>query len=159
MKLKKRNGIPMSVQTDHIYMTLPAKAKYIEVVRLTLYGVAVRMGFNFEEIEDLKVAVGEACNNAVLHAYEDHEEGLMGILFEAGPDSLRITVCDEGRSFDPAVRARTPVTTTDSNLSEVHAGGLGLYLMQALVDHVEIRTEGGTEVTLTKLLQGSGVVI
>jgi serine/threonine-protein kinase RsbW len=150
----------MNVQKDKIVMSLPAKSQYIEVVRLALYGIAVRMGFNFEDIEDLKVAVGEACNNAVLHAYADGEEGIMKIVFEAAPRYLRIIVQDEGQSFNSSEACnRVPVTITDKSLSEMHAGGLGLYLMQALVDDVEIRTEAGTEVILTKLLNGSGVVI
>ncbi|RAV02316.1 anti-sigma B factor RsbW [Paenibacillus sp. YN15] len=149
----------MNAQKDRIVMSLPAKSQYIEVVRLALYGIAVRMGFSFEDIEDLKVAVGEACNNAVLHAYDDGE-GVMKIVFEAAPRYLRIIVQDEGRSFNSSEAcSRVPVTFTDKSLSEMHAGGLGLYLMQALVDDVEIRTEAGTEVILTKLLNGSGVVI
>ncbi|MDF2926112.1 MAG: rsbW [Paenibacillaceae bacterium] len=150
-------------QSDNIYVTLPAKAKHIEVVRLALYGVAVRMGFSFEDIEDLKVAVGEACNNAVLHAYDEgYEEGIMSVVFEAAPEFLRITVSDEGKSFiPPLAELGTASPFQDKPLSQMKAGGLGLYLMQALVDHVEIRNDGGTKVILTKRLEpsGSGVVL
>lgn len=150
----------MMAQNDNICMTLPAKAKYIEVVRLALYGVAVRMGFAFEDIEDLKVAVGEACNNVVLHAYGDEQDaGLMTVVFEAGRDGLIITVADEGKSFTPKLDQELTHPFADAPLEDMKAGGLGLYLMQALVDQVEISSESGTKVTLTKYLEKSGVVL
>lgn len=58
-----------------VTLTLPAEAEYIDLVRLTLYGISSRMGFSYEEIEDMKVAVSEACNNVVVHAYEPGQGG------------------------------------------------------------------------------------
>jgi len=40
----------------YIGLTIPAKAVYLDIVRLTLYGVATKAGFTFEDIEDMKVA-------------------------------------------------------------------------------------------------------
>lgn len=54
---------------SNVTLTVPALPEYVDLVRLTLYGVASKMKFTFEDIEDMKVAVSEACNNAVLHAY------------------------------------------------------------------------------------------
>ncbi len=54
---------------DCISLTLPTKSEYVSVARLTASVVANNMGFDIESIEDIKVAVGEACNNAVLHAH------------------------------------------------------------------------------------------
>ncbi len=54
---------------DCISLKLPTKSEYVSVARLTASVVANNMGFDIESIEDIKVAVGEACNNAVLHAH------------------------------------------------------------------------------------------
>ena len=61
-----------------IGLTIPAKAEYLHIVRLTLFGIASNVGFSFEQIEDMKVAVAEACNNVVLHAYERSRARLIG---------------------------------------------------------------------------------
>ncbi|HEX6923454.1 MAG TPA: ATP-binding protein, partial [Bacillales bacterium] len=63
----------MRETTDFTEMTVPAQPEYVGVVRLTASGVANRAGFTYDEIEDIKVAVSEACTNAVNHAYK-HEE-------------------------------------------------------------------------------------
>ncbi|MNI28505.1 Serine-protein kinase RsbW [compost metagenome] len=133
-----------------ISMELPADADYIDVVRFTLYGIATRLGFSYEEIEDMKVAVSEACNNAVIHAYEPDRPGVIELRFEPLPGGLRIIVKDQGSSFDSSRKLEESSSLHDRELSETNIGGLGLYLMQALMDEVEVRNNGGTEVILTK---------
>ena len=54
---------------DYIEIRVPAKAQYIGIARLTISGLASRLGFNYDEIEDLKIATSEAVTNAVQHAY------------------------------------------------------------------------------------------
>ncbi|ANE48107.1 serine/threonine protein kinase [Paenibacillus swuensis] len=145
----------MNASDKYVSLRLPADAEYVDIVRLTLYGIAVKMGFTYEQVEDMKVAVSEACNNAVLHAYEGIAAGYMEIRFERGIDSLTITVKDEGKSFDVGGRDTENASMHNKQLDEVQAGGLGLYLMQALMDDVRVESETGTEVVLTKLLSRS----
>ncbi|QHT59552.1 anti-sigma B factor RsbW [Paenibacillus lycopersici] len=156
----------MNVPEEIITLQVPASAEYIDLVRLTLYGLAVKMGFSYEEIEDMKVAVSEACNNAVLYAYGDLNAGQAAQAPAQTPrievrlvkryDALSIIVKDEGRSFDAAAAARRAQPVNGKTIDELQAGGLGLYLMQALMDDVEVNSEMGTEVVLTKRLVKSG---
>ncbi|PZE20243.1 anti-sigma B factor RsbW [Paenibacillus xerothermodurans] len=144
---------------DHINravsMTLPAEAEFIDVVRLTLYGICTKAGFSYEEIEDMKVAVAEACNNVVVHAYEPGHGGTMEVRFEMLENGLRICVRDEGSSFNYAEKAQQAESLHDKSLEEAQIGGLGIYLMQALMDDVEVVSGRGTEVKLTKWLSKS----
>ena len=50
---------------DYIELKVPAKARYISVIRLTVSGIATAMGFKFDEIEDLKIATEEAVMKVV----------------------------------------------------------------------------------------------
>jgi serine/threonine-protein kinase RsbW len=145
----------MNLNNRMISMTLPAEAEFIDVVRLTLYGVCTKAGFSYEEIEDMKVAVAEACNNVVVHAYEPGNNGQMEVRFELIEYGLRITVKDEGQSFNFYEKASLAQSLHDKSLEEAQVGGLGIYLMQALMDEVEVNSEGGTEVILTKRLSKS----
>ncbi|NBD23950.1 anti-sigma B factor RsbW [Paenibacillus glycinis] len=156
----------MNLTEDVITLQVPASAEYIDLVRLTLYGLAVKMGFSYEEIEDMKVAVSEACNNAVLYAYGDLSAGeaaqaptpspRIEVRFVKKDDALSIVVKDDGRSFDAVAAARRAKPVNGKSIEELQAGGLGLYLMQALMDDVEVNSDMGTEVVLTKRLVKSG---
>ena len=57
------------------------------------------MGFSYDEIEDVKLAVAEACTNSVDHAYIDNE-GEIEISCSIFSDRLQIEVIDHGHSFD-----------------------------------------------------------
>lgn len=154
----------MNDKEDLITLKVPAAAEYIDLVRLTLYGLAAKIGFSYEEIEDMKVAVSEACNNAVLHAYGDirSRSVLTGgapqieVRFVKKYDALSIIVKDDGSSFDAAAAAKLAQPVDGKTIDELQAGGLGLYLMQALMDDVIVSSEMGTEVILTKRLIRSG---
>ncbi|MCD9025981.1 anti-sigma B factor RsbW [Cohnella silvisoli] len=132
----------------NVTLSVPALPEYVDLVRLTLYGIASKMKFTFEDIEDMKVAVSEACNNAVLHAYGG-DDGNVEVQFVTNADELSITVRDFGRSFKIAENQATP-SLHGKSIDEIQSGGLGLYLMQALMDRVEVQHDGGTAVTLTK---------
>jgi len=132
----------------NVMLTVPALPEYVDLVRLTLYGIASKMKFTFEDIEDMKVAVSEACNNAVLHAYGG-EEGKIEIQFVSEADELTITVRDYGRSFTLMDNKESP-SLHGKSIEEIQSGGLGLYLMQALMDRVEVLQDGSTAVVLTK---------
>jgi serine/threonine-protein kinase RsbW len=139
---------------ETISLSLPAKAEYLHIVRLTLFGIASNIGFSFEQIEDMKVAVGEACNNVVLHAYPNKAPGMLNIQFDIEEQGLDIHVKDEGTSFDYENMIDKSATLHDKNLNDITVGGLGILMMQALMDDVQqVRTHHGTEIILSKLLR------
>jgi serine/threonine-protein kinase RsbW len=141
----------MNEKDSSVQLKIPANAEYIDIVRLTLYGIANKWGFSYEEIEDMKVAVSEACNNAVLHAYKGKPLSFIEVYFEFEEQQIKIRVKDEGDSFEYYHTETKSSALHDKNLSEISAGGLGIYLMQALMDAVEVNTHSGTEVIMTKL--------
>ncbi len=83
----------MSEQT--VSLTFPAKADYLLLARLTLSGLARHLPVDDEMLADLKLAVTEACGNAVRHAYED-ERGAVGVLFAVKDGRLEMIVEDQG---------------------------------------------------------------
>ena len=85
-------GKPLNV----VEMTIPAKPEFVGVVRLTVSGIANRLGFNFEEIEDIKVAISEAITNTVQHAYKEDHVGDVKIGFSLYEDRLETVVVDCG---------------------------------------------------------------
>ncbi|MDV2583378.1 anti-sigma B factor RsbW [Alkalibacillus haloalkaliphilus] len=138
---------------DFVEMKLPAKSEFVGVLRLTISGVANRMGFSYEEIEDLKVATSEAITNAVNHAYYDEGPGEVTIGFGLYEDRLEVMVADRGGSFDlKEVKEQIGPYDEKESIEDMREGGFGLFLIDALMDKVEINNNHGVIVLMTKFL-------
>ncbi|MEC1180262.1 anti-sigma B factor RsbW [Metasolibacillus meyeri] len=136
---------------DYIEIRVPAKPQYVSVIRLTISGLALRIGFTYDEIEDLKIATGEAVTNVVHHAYHDNEEGEIVIGCALFNDKIEIMVADYGNSFNfEEIKSKIGPYNENEKVSMLREGGLGLYLMEALMDEVKVKNEGGVTVFMTK---------
>ena len=129
---------------DSILISLPLKSDYISVARLTASVIANKIGFDIEDIEDIKVAIGEACNNAVLHA-NDNEE--FDIKFSISENTFEAEIIDKGKGFE-----YNNYEIPDLENPKEH--GLGIFIMKSLMDHVEVNSikNIGTSIKLTKNL-------
>ena len=114
-----------------VRLVIPAKAEYIALVRLALSGLARAHEFSEETLADLKLAVTEACSNAVRHAYDAGGEGPVEVVYEAAHDRLVVEVADSGGGFDPAGRGV-------GGASELNEGGLGIAIIREIADELEI---------------------
>lgn len=129
---------------DRVNMSLPCKSEYVGVVRLTISAIANRMGFNIEEIEDIKVAVSEGCSNAIKYA-EDTEFAIDVDVFS---DKIKIQIKDSGVGYD-VDNLKTPDTANPKE------GGLGIFIIKALMDEVELSSKfgEGSKITMVKFLK------
>ena len=128
---------------ETIKMEIASNPQYVSVIRLTTSGIANKIGFCLEDIEDIKVAVSEACTNAIKHSL-DNKFSVEYTIFENG---LTITIIDSGKGYD--------VDSIDvPNLEEPKESGLGLFIIQSLMDEVEIKSNinYGTVTKMTKYL-------
>ncbi|MDO4720555.1 MAG: ATP-binding protein [Peptostreptococcaceae bacterium] len=125
-------------------MTLPCKPEYVGVVRLTVSAIANRMGFNIEEIEDIKVAVAEACTNAIKHGLDEEFDASFTIF----ADKMTISIKDRGKGVKIENIAEPDLSNPSEN------GGLGLFIIKSLMDDVDVISSigRGTQITMTKFL-------
>lgn len=75
--------------TDTIRMTIPAVLAYVRLPRVAIAGLATRSGFSYDEVEDLRLAVGEVCQ--VLLDGADRG-GTLTIEFAVARGELGVTV-------------------------------------------------------------------
>ena len=129
-----------------VALTVPARAEFIALGRLALTGLARTRILSAEIVADLKLALTEACSNSVRHAYDEGREGVVEILYELSDDRIAIQVTDDGSGFDPQTLERAQ--------EELDEGGLGIAIIRALTDELEIgaRPEGGSRLRFTKYL-------
>jgi serine/threonine-protein kinase RsbW len=119
---------------------------------MAVAAVAARMDFDVEAIEDIKVAVAEACTNAIEHGCPTGTSAEMVLLrCDLAADALTITVHDAGQGFDPATAERRQRGGT-MTLAE---RGLGMLLIESLMDQVDFQsTPGdGTAVRMVKRMR------
>jgi serine/threonine-protein kinase RsbW len=137
----------MSAEGRSVSLTIPARPEYISLGRLALTGIAGLRPLSDETLHDLKLALTEACTNSVRHAYHDGGEGKVEIVYELEPDRLAVEVGDDGPGFEPGA----VLANGERELAE---GGLGIAIIRALADEVEIgdRRGGGSRLRFVKFL-------
>lgn len=130
----------------HVSLTLPNAADYVSVARLALSGIANRMGFNIDQIEDLKVAISEACTNALCHGCKKDNNYSVEFIIEN--DRLIVEVKDNGPGFDyDQIEQPNPLQPKE--------GGLGIFIINSLMDDVDIISDDkkGTCIRMIKNLE------
>lgn len=132
----------MNALNDNIELRIPSKAEYVSVVRAFVTDFARRLGLSASAVEDVQVAVSEACTNVVLHAYSEDQHGSEIILRCMLKDGrLMMEIADSGQGIAKRVKY-----VTERN------GGFGLELIHTLMDNVSLDSspERGTVVRMSK---------
>jgi len=133
--------------TDILKISVPGKPEYVGTVRIAIAHIAAGIGFDIEAIDDIKVAVSEACTNIICHSH-NHSNFSYDVIIEREEKSLVITVKDGGVGFE-----------TDEYIEpvpgETRGSGMGIFIVRALMDEVDIQSEVGvgTNIRMKKYLQ------
>jgi serine/threonine-protein kinase RsbW len=133
------------VDTD-VKLTLPARPENVSVIRHVLGAFADSLRLPDDLVEDLRLAVTEACTNVVRHAYPPEHAGPVEISIQSLEDQVTVTVSDHGRGIGTS--------------SDTTGPGLGLPLIAAIANDVELRPVpgGGSRVAMTFSRQRRGDV-
>jgi serine/threonine-protein kinase RsbW len=127
-----------------VELKIPGRAEWVAVARLAVAAVASRLRFSVDEIEDIKLAIAEACTNSIQSA-RGQEPGQIEIVCDALEDELRVTVRDHssGLHLEPV---------SPGGIDEGRTEELGVFLIRALMDKVDYKSDprNGTELIMTK---------
>jgi serine/threonine-protein kinase RsbW len=83
---------PDGTMRDVVTVRLPAEPAYLAVLRTTTASLAARLDFTIDEIEDLRIAVDEACG---LLLADSHPRAELTSVFELSDDTIQVTVSTE----------------------------------------------------------------
>jgi anti-sigma regulatory factor (Ser/Thr protein kinase) len=127
--------------------------RLLHIVRSVVGQMAALVGFSEEDTQFIILAVDEACANIIRHAYQGRQDGEIRISCRESADGIEFLLTDQGAPCDPACFPKR-------SLDEVRPGGLGLPLIQAVMDRVEFRRQDERNVLhLAKSLHSSRVLI
>lgn len=136
-----------------VRLEIPALPAFVGVARTVVAAIATSIpGIDDDRLEDLRIAVSEACTNAVEahQAVGRDQRVVLRCLVE--DEVLQVRVEDQGEGFDPAAVPRRPPVVELGQLN--YERGWGLQLIRALVDDVTfVPTDEGTAVHLSMTLR------
>jgi serine/threonine-protein kinase RsbW len=119
-----------------VEVRLPSRMGFEKVAMATASSVARLMGFREDRVEDLKTAVAEACINAIEHGNRLNEKLNVGVELSVNADTLEVKVIDDGKGMGKQPGKITPDIDRKMHGEEA-ARGMGMFLIQALVDEAE----------------------
>ena len=108
---------------QHVVLTVPAQPEFLRVVRMTASGLGSRLGFNIDEVDDLRLALDELC---------------FALIGKGTDGALQLTYVLE----DHALRISGEVATETNSSEELNE--LSRQILTALVDEHELRNGNGT---------------
>ena len=138
------------MNATRVSYTLESSLESVNKAEQAARDLAVKAGFDEEEIDRISMAVREATVNAVLHGNQYDPKKRVTVVLEATPESLTVAVRDEGKGLDPV---GIPDPLAPENL--LKQSGRGIFLIRAFMDEVRFRSmDPGTEITLIKRVRG-----
>ena len=84
-----RRGDARAESRDHVVVKMPADGAYLSVLRTATAGLAARLDFTLDEIEDMRIAVDEACAMVLHQAIPGSE---LECAFSLGQDEMTVSV-------------------------------------------------------------------
>ncbi len=124
-----------------VTLRIDSRLANVELVARAVRGLCNAAGMPGRECARVELALVEAVNNVVRHAYRGQAGHWVEVVFTAEEGRISLEVADEGTAMPPRA---TPVFDFDpSDLANIPEGGMGLYLIHSVMDTVEYHSRDG----------------
>lgn len=129
-------------------MTLqfPAKSVNESFARLVIMGFLSPLDPSAQELTEIKTVVSEAVTNAIIHGYENNEEGIIDLKATLIGRQLTVMIKDNGTGIENIELAKQPLYTTKQSEER---SGLGFMIMESFTDKFAVISAPGVGTTIT----------
>ncbi len=140
--------------SKRVVLELPAISGFEKVAMAAAESLARDIGFPEDRVQDLKIALGEACANAIEHGAEADCQQKVGLAFSVDEGSVEVEVRDPGEGISDA----PPPPDLNKKLSgeDPSLRGWGFHIINSLVDEASIENEGDGTVLRMVIRIGTG---
>lgn len=140
-----------------IKITIDSNLEDVVLVGAIAKKLCSNLRFSSVECDDIELSIAEAVNNAIIHAYGNEGGHEVGVNFVLKWDRLVIDVCDNGKKMTQLI---SPSFVYDPNdRRRLPEGGMGLFLINKIMDEVVYRTENGTNIlTMIRHVEPDGAI-
>lgn len=118
---------------DLLKFSIPGKPEYVQTVKLAVGCAAGAADFSMEAVEDIKIAVAEACKNITCHGFEGFSNQYE-VICEIEKERISILVMDSEGEHNLEKH-------TKPCLDCPNEGDLAIFVMKSLMDEIEINKE------------------
>ncbi len=115
----------------------------LEKVRRWVANIARTLGFDERAAFGVEISVYEACANVIEHAYNNTPGKYIDLKIAATPGKLVVTIRDRGGAFQRSSLKEMDIAKI---IETKQVGGLGVHIMEACMDEIIYRREGGRNV-------------
>jgi anti-sigma regulatory factor (Ser/Thr protein kinase) len=137
-----------------LVIEIPSQTSYLALVRDLAKKMAETAGFPAATAEQVALAVDEATTNIIEHAYRGEPGREIELRLEDRGPELRVELIDTGHMVDPRTVPRVDIGRF---VTERRTGGLGMHLMEKIMDSVTFRRSARRNVcVLVKRKDGAG---
>lgn len=119
-----------------LVVKIPSQTSYLALVRELTKKMAETAGFPAATADRIALAVDEATTNVIEHAYRGAADEEIELRFEDRGDDFRVELIDTGQMVDPRT---VPRVDLERFVTERRTGGLGMHLMEKIMDSVTFR--------------------
>ena len=131
---------------NEMHLQFPAKSINESFARLVIIGFIAPPDPNAQELNEIKTIVSEGVTNAIIHGYEDNENGIIDMKASLEGRRLRVTIQDFGKGIENIELAKQPLYTTKQ---EEERSGLGFMIMESFSDQFEVKSVLGIGTTIS----------
>jgi serine/threonine-protein kinase RsbW len=119
-----------TITDDIVELTVPADGAYLSILRTATAGLAARLHFTLDEIEDLRIAVDEACV-MLLPSVDRGQDKELTCKFIVEADSLAVAISAPAAHALPDTQTFSwrVLAALVSNVSTEHQGGMATIRM------------------------------
>jgi len=132
-------------------LTVKSRTENLSAIRNFVSAGALEIGIPLKIVENIILAVDEACTNIIKHAYKYFPEGEIIVKLKFSREKFTVIIIDHGVPFEPET---IPDPDLQTYYRQHRVGGLGMYLMKSLMDEVKYVSVPGkyNQVLLSKNL-------
>ena len=131
---------------NEMHLQFPANSINESFARLVIIGFIAPLDPDAQELNEIKTIVSEGVTNAIIHGYEDNENGIIDMKASLEGRRLRVTIQDFGKGIENIELAKQPLYTTKQ---EEERSGLGFMIMESFSDQFEVKSVLGIGTTIS----------
>ncbi len=129
-----------------LQLRFPARASELKRTRDAIREAVEGCGCSAKSTGDIVLAIDEACQNIIRHAYRGDSDNVIEIEIEHRGDRLVFSLADQAPAIDPSL-------IKPRNLDDIRPGGLGTHFIRRVMDEVEFLKPASGSGNLLKMVR------
>lgn len=142
---------------NQMELSFNAKIENEPFARTSVASFITTLNPTIDELVEIKTIISEGVSNAIIHGYQNNADCKVVIKVSIDNErEIKIIIQDYGKGIENVEEARVPMYTS---LKELEHAGMGLTIIEALCDHLEIHSTPnlGTKLTIKKQLKDANI--